>query len=74
MPLPEPRDELPEQVNLADADAVEPNARSGARPQESAACEFTPDAATVFAGGEGFVEEPGGESEQQEKVQQVEKI
>src|SRR6516225_1171602 len=61
-------------MNFADADAVEPDTGSGAGTQEGPAGKFAPQATTIFAGGDGFVEEPGRKEEQSEQIQGVEKV
>jgi hypothetical protein len=61
-------------MNLTDADAMEPDAGSGAGTEECATRELAPHAATILAGGQGFVEEPGGEKEQAQKVEPIEEM
>src|SRR5262245_15413259 len=72
MPLPKPRDELPQQMNLADADAMEPDAGRRTAAKECAAGELGPNVAAILASGERCVEEPGGGNNQHRKTSQIE--
>src|SRR5262245_34942054 len=74
MALPEANNQRTKQMNLADADTVEPDAGFRALPSDSRAQKLAQHAAAVFAGGQGLVDEPGGNERNENKITGVKHV
>src|SRR5439155_10812373 len=67
-------DDLPQEMNLADADAVKPGTGLGGFTQEGAAADLGPQAAAVFARGQRLVNKPRRKEQQSQQTDEIEEV
>jgi hypothetical protein len=74
MPLPEFRDHRAEEMDFANADAVEPDAGSVAFTQQGMTAELSPKPTAILAGGQGFIDEVGEGPDQKKSIGGIEEV